>query len=595
MTSGPAAVTGTAQGRRLANRLGGSRRRRLTMLGLVWRQHRGALSLVLGLTAFAIAELVASAISYRGLGAQSWWESGWWQSYGPEYPDLALQAIPLAAALFLGVQLIAGELEYGTAGFAWTQGYGKARWVLGKLSATAAVLVPPAIVLGLVFGWWYELYVPATGYFAMHAFALYAPTLAGWTIAGLSLGMAAAALTRREGRAIVLTLAGWIVLHRFAIVGSPHTPAREFWPLQFAQLAILLAISGLLIAGTIALIQDVPVIPGAPRLLRALPRPAVPDAKVLAGRIVADRLRSRRLLTVRRAAWRQHRTGLLVALGLLGIYVATLVITGLHLHAQPGRFRPQYANLTGSYQPDGSPDAIYLLPLLLPFLIGAFAGAWLTGADLKHGTVRFAFTQGVTRTRWAAGKLVAIGSVLVGAAIAAGLVFQWWDEPYLAQRLADPWFGLYAPVYAGWMAATLTIAAFLGALMRSQAGAALACLIGTLIAAVANAVSLRNLYLPAAVAINRPAPPGSLLINWYVRHGQALPDAIANRALQNFDSTSGWTGIEQALTRYHATNVLIYQPASQFWQLQAIETAALFALAVVFGAGAVRVIRRQQY
>jgi hypothetical protein len=517
------------------------------------------------------------------------WRAGMWQAYGPQYPDLAMQAIPLMAALFVGVQLIAPELVDGTAAFAWTQGYGKARWVLGKLAAAAAVLVPMAVVLGLVFGWWYRLYAPATGYFAMHAFALYAPALAGWTVAGLTLGMAAAAITRHEGRAIGLTLGGWILLHHFAIVGSPRTPPGDFWPLQFAQLALLLAISGLLTAGVIVLIQGTPAIPGMPRLLRAVPSRAVPDAQTL-----ARQLGSRRVMGMPRAAWRQHRMGLLVALAVLGIYAAALVITGFHIHTEPARFRPRYGDLSGPNLPSGSTDAIFLLLLLLPFLIGAFVGGSLTGPDLDQTTVSFAWTQGVTRTRWAVGKLAGVGCVLVAAAIAVGLLFQWWDEPYVTHRLSDPWFGLYAPAYAGWMAVTLTVAAFLGALTRSRTGAAVACLFGTLVVADANIIFLRNRYLPTAAAINRPAPAGSLFVNWYVSHAQGVPTVLLNRALDNFDSPAGWTGIERTLTQHHATTTLIYQPASHFWQLQAIESAGLLGIALLFGAAAVWVVRRRE-
>ncbi len=589
MTSALAPFTGTSRRRRIANRLSRRRRPRLPMLGLLWRQHGIALSVLLALSALAVVVLIISGIYYRRFGVQAW-RGGQWYYYGPKYPDLAMQAIPLLAGLFVGVQLIARELEDGTAGFAWTQGYGKARWVLGKLAAAALVLVPTAVALGLVFGWWYRLYVPVTGYFTMNAFALYAPALAGWTVTGLTLGMAAAALTRREGRAMWLTLAGWIALHHFVIVGSPRTPTVDFWPLQFAQLAILLAISALLTWGTVAAIQASPAIPGMPRLLRALPGRAVPNTQVLAAR-----LGSRRLVGVPRAAWRQHRTGLLVALSLLGIYVTALLVTGLHIHAQPARLRPQYANFTGTDTVGGSSDGSYLLPLLLPFLIGAFAGAGLTSQDLDQGTIRFACAQGVTRTRWATGKLAGTGFVLVTAAIAAGLVFQWWDQPYLAERLADPWFALYAPVYAGWMAVTLAAGALLGALLRSRTAGAAFCLLGTLVVAFLNAVLLRNDYLPAAVAIDRPAPPDSLLLNYDVRNGQNLPDAILYRVARNFDTTSGWAGIERALTRNRATSILTYQPASQFWQLQAIESAGLFALALLLGAAAVWVIRRQEY
>jgi hypothetical protein len=529
------------------------------MLWLVCRQHSIALFVLVAFSAIAIGALIVSEGALTHILAQapygSWWREMGWTFYSPQYPDLAMQAIPLIAAMFVGVQLIARDLEDGTAAFAWTQGYGKARWVLAKLAAAAAVLVPMAVGLGLIFGWWHRLYVPATGYFTLHAFALYAPALAGWTIAGLTLGMAAAALTGREARAMWVTLASWIVLHHFAIVGSPRTPPGDFWRLQFAQLGILLGVSGLLTAGTIAAIQGAPAIPGMPRLLRAVPRRAGADVQVL-----ARQLGRRRSMAATRAAWRQHRTGLLVALCVLAIYAATLVITGMKIHAEPPRLRPQYATLTGVNALVGPADASYLQALLLPFLIGAFVGGSLTGPDLDRGIVGFAWAQGVSRARWAAGQLVAAGAVLVTAAVAAGLVFQWWVEPYDAQRLADPWFALYAPVYAGWMAVALTGAPCLGVLTRSRTAAAILCLIGTLVAAGGNAW-LRAHYLPTAVAINRPAPPGSLVVN---------------------------------LNEVHGTRFLIYEPASQFWQLQAIESAGLFALALLFGASAVWLVRRKE-
>jgi purine-nucleoside phosphorylase len=39
---------------------------------------------------------------------------------------------------------------------------------------------------------------------------------------------------------------------------------------------------------------------------------------------------------------------------------------------------------------------------------------------------------------------------------------------------------------------------------------------------------------------------------------------------------------------------MIYQPASQFWPLLAMESAGLFAMALLFGAAAVWVVRRQE-
>lgn len=214
----------------------------LRLTRLVLRQHGVALGFVLALFGIAAVALTVSEPILRrvasGVG------SGWNLSFvtagdGPNYPDFWMQAIPLVAAVFVGCRLVGREMTDGTAAFAWTQGYGKNRWLLGKLAVVGAVLVPAAVVFGLLFGWWYRVYIPATGYFAMHAFVLYSPSLAGWMLAGLTLGMVAGAVTRGGALGGWLTLAGWIGLHAAVTVGSASTPARDFWALQFAQLAIL--------------------------------------------------------------------------------------------------------------------------------------------------------------------------------------------------------------------------------------------------------------------------------------------------------------------------------------------------------------------
>ncbi|HEX3965042.1 MAG TPA: hypothetical protein VHZ03_51775, partial [Trebonia sp.] len=180
------------------------------MVRLVLRQHGVALAFVLALFAIAAVALVISEPILRHVANEGFWTmSLLGYSYSPKYPDLAMQAIPLAAAVFVGVRLVSKETKDGTAAFTWTQGYSKNRWLLGKLAVVAAVLVPAAAAFGLLFGWWYRIYIPATGYFTMHAFALYAPSLAGWMLAGLTLGMAAGAVTPGGAMGEWLTLAGW--------------------------------------------------------------------------------------------------------------------------------------------------------------------------------------------------------------------------------------------------------------------------------------------------------------------------------------------------------------------------------------------------
>jgi ABC-type transport system involved in multi-copper enzyme maturation permease subunit len=247
-------------------------RRRFLLFRVVWQQHGVGLALILVLFAIAAAALAYSEPrlrqAARSLGPGLWNTSLFQTSFGPRYPDLAMQAIPLLTALLVGVRLVSREKGEGTAEGTRTQGYGSARWLLGRLAAAAVVLVPAAVGLGLVFGWWYRVYVPAAGYFRMNAFALYPPALAGWTLAGLTLGMAAGAVTRREGRAKLLAIAGWIVLHATVTFGAAGTPASEFCPLQLAQLAILVTVSAVFTGAAIWRLRGAPAVPGAPHLLR---------------------------------------------------------------------------------------------------------------------------------------------------------------------------------------------------------------------------------------------------------------------------------------------------------------------------------------
>jgi ABC-type transport system involved in multi-copper enzyme maturation permease subunit len=591
MTQAPAATETVMRGRsRDARRLSKPGRPRFPMFGVVWQQHGVALAFILLLFAIAAAALAYSEPILRHVASEvgpRLWKANFGGD-GPRYPDLAMQAIPLLIAAYVGVRLVSREMENGTAAFAWTQGYSSTRWLLGKLAAAAAVLVPAAVALGLVFGWWYRVYVPAVGYFSMNAFALFAPALAGWTLAGLTLGIAAGAVTRREGRGMLLTIVGWILLHRAVTLGSPRMPASDFWPLQGAQFVILVTVSALFTGVTIWLLRGAaPAVPGMPRLLRNMPWQMGRDR--LAGKLVG-----RPRLAIARAAWRQHRTSLLLAVGVLGAYVITLLVTGLHIHSEPARLRPGFESLTGYYN-GTSDNGELLLPLLLPFLIGAFAGTTLTGPDLEQHTANFAWTQGITRARWVTSKLITAGLVLVLPAIAAGLVFQWWNQPYVGARLTEPAFGLYAPVFAGWLLVALTAGALLGTVTRARTGAAVICLVFTLPAAWLNAMFLRPSYLPQAIAVNGPAPAGSILLNWYAGKpdGQPLTGKAAQRAGNVLAHPWRWTKLAHALGRLHAASIQAYQPASRFWPFQTIETVWLLIIAILLAAATVWIIQRR--
>jgi ABC-type transport system involved in multi-copper enzyme maturation permease subunit len=69
----------------------------------------------------------------------------------------------------------------------------------------------------------------------------------------------------------------------------------------------------------------------------------------------------------------------------------------------------QLNRLQQSYEP--AFQTLQLLVIAVPALTGIFWGAPLIGRELETGTHQLAWNQTVTRTRWLAVKLIAVGAV----------------------------------------------------------------------------------------------------------------------------------------------------------------------------------------
>lgn len=435
-------------------------------MSLAWRLHGRAVIISLVLVGCAVVPLVVAAITLPGIahgfGSRPWLQVAP-ENYSPRYPDLALQALWMLIGAFVGVPLAGRDVAQGTARFAWTQGTTRGRWLLGTLLPVAAALTLAAVAFGLVFGWFFAVYPPSISRWS--AFGLFAPALAGWTLAGLTLGMLAGVVLRRGNRALAAALLGCVVLNILVsrylrprylppvpgndLVGSARArsllvslgtrrtwsfqPGERFWAFQFIELALLLGVAALCTALTYWLISG-----------RGLPRVT---------------LRWRFL-----AAWGWPSRGLIVALGLFAAAALMLVITGPGMHAalQPALHR-RFLELV-------LPAKVYLV-LVLPPLLGAFLGGPLVAREIAQGTAAFAWTQGVTRRRWAAGRLLRIGVPLTLGALAVGLIMLWWAAPFTVLRL-DGWlFDVYPPVYAGWTVATFTLGALLGTALSEPVSA----------------------------------------------------------------------------------------------------------------------------
>ena len=67
-----------------------------------------------------------------------------------------LQLAPVLIGAFAGAPLLARELETGTYRYAWTQGFGRARWAIAKLVLVAVTITVAAWAFSEVFTWFFQ-------------------------------------------------------------------------------------------------------------------------------------------------------------------------------------------------------------------------------------------------------------------------------------------------------------------------------------------------------------------------------------------------------------------------------------------------------
>ena len=216
---------------------------------IIWRQHRvalaavgalvGGLTLVLFLVGIRLHHAYGAAAACRPVGS-------------PICADLVnrfngmdtfiangfvLQALPALIGAFVGAPVLARELETGTYRYAWTQGFGRARWTIAKLVGLAAAVVLAAAALSILLSWYYRPYFAAanqstfldeTSPLASGLFDLRGIDLAAWTLAAFSIAALLGMLSRRVVPAIVATLVAYLGL---AVVAAAYLRRHYFAPL----------------------------------------------------------------------------------------------------------------------------------------------------------------------------------------------------------------------------------------------------------------------------------------------------------------------------------------------------------------------------
>src|SRR5215467_4138343 len=198
------------------------------MAWVTWRQHRFALAGVAALLGALAAYLVITGLRMHhayaavtachpaGSLACSNATSDFEHAYWPTAEAIAalLQAVPALIGAFAAAPVLARELETGTFRYAWTQGFGRARWTLAKLAPLAVTVAAAAGAFSVLFSWYLGPFL-AQGLqtplppLAPMLFDLRGVAFAAWTLAAFSIGALASMLIRRVVPAIAATMAAW--------------------------------------------------------------------------------------------------------------------------------------------------------------------------------------------------------------------------------------------------------------------------------------------------------------------------------------------------------------------------------------------------
>ena len=196
------------------------------MAWVTWRQHRLALAGVAALFGVAAVYLLIAGLqihhAYAAVAACRPAGSGICRQAANRFLDTyasgtgatlaLLQVIPALIGAFAGAPVLARELETGTFRYAWTQGFGRARWAIAKLAPVAVAVTVAAGAFSMLVSWYIHPIWAAgdnNGPLYPTIFDLRGVAFAAWTLAAFAIGALAGILLRRVIPAMFATLATW--------------------------------------------------------------------------------------------------------------------------------------------------------------------------------------------------------------------------------------------------------------------------------------------------------------------------------------------------------------------------------------------------
>ena len=336
-----------------------------------------------------------------------------------------------------------------------------------------------------------------------------------------------------------------------------------------------------------------------------------------------------------RLTWLQFRAQAVTAAAALVAFAFLLAATGPHIasmYAASGLSSCQGSsceNLARTFlqqlKADGGYSWLYLVSvasiLLAPAIIGLFWGAPLIARELETGTSALAWNQSITRTRWLAVKLTAVGLTAMAVTEGLSLMQAWWAAPigravghgassggsiFSMNQFSTLVFATHGITPLGYAAFAFTLGVTAGALIRRTVPAMAVTLAIFAAVQIAMPLWIRPSLFPAEHTVipvsslqqislqqggfndssfnlgteNVPGQPGAWLLSSGAVNaaGQATsttPAACTARSMRN-----GNPGFLDCLASHDIREAVSYQPASRYWAFEWTETAIYLALAL---------------
>lgn len=286
------------------------------------------------------------------------------------------------------------------------------------------------------------------------------------------------------------------------------------------------------------------------------------------------------------AAWRLSRAQTVLAAALLAAVLVVLTVT--------------HGNVVRAPDPGSLPAAYQWTRLLgtgligVPAFLGAFWGSPILAREYEARTNLFAWTQGVSRSRW---LLVRVAVIVLAAVALVGLfsaAFTWWSLAFdrTGNRIGTANFGQRGTAPVGYTVFAIALGLTFGALTRRTLVAMSATLATFMVVRIAFQALVRP-HLAATATASRPTQlfgttgSGSSAVGGWV-HSSRLVDAagravdwrVAERAITRCAGSPRATRdvLEGCSRRLGFQDLVTFHPASSFWQMQLLETSA-FVLA----------------